>query len=84
MTVGLDARGRPYRVRAVEGVSVRLGEREGGADELSLLLQPRRITLRGNARLASRKQGLSLRGSWIEVDLENGAVVVQRAEVALP
>ncbi|MBK8482288.1 MAG: hypothetical protein IPL40_14155 [Proteobacteria bacterium] len=84
VTVDLDARGRPYRLRAGEGVTVRLGDREGSADALSLLLKPPRITLRGNARLASRKQGLALRGSWIEVDLENGAVVVQRAEVALP
>jgi len=84
VAVSLDARGRPYRVRAVEGVVVQFGARSGRADELVLLAHPRRVTLRGDARLECAEQGLALRGSWIEVDLENGAVVVQRAEVALP
>ncbi|MBK6849150.1 MAG: hypothetical protein IPG96_17010 [Proteobacteria bacterium] len=84
VAVSLDARGRPYRVRAVEGVVMQFGARSGRADELVLLAHPRRVTLRGNARLEHAEQGLALRGSWIEVDLENGAVIVQRAEVALP
>lgn len=84
VTVGIDARGRPYRLRAVGAVVVRAGEREGRADEVVIALRPRRVTLRGQARLDSPAQGLSLRGAWIELDLERGGVIVQGAEVTLP